>query len=212
MIRLFAATAATERLSALVDDLKSHPQVEVIGKAHTGRDTFEAVRTQNFDALVMSEHLSDVARALRLSGALPEEVPPALVAASESPTPAAIVRSLAYGFDSILPVRDDSNAVVKRLTEIVDGRHRLAEDSIVADLGVPHALLARTLVVDEMIDGQIADLVGAGLDDHNIALVTSRSIQEIRNRIEGLLVTNDLATRTHLAVVRAAQIVVPDLA
>jgi DNA-binding NarL/FixJ family response regulator len=54
------------------------------------------------------------------------------------------------------------------------------------------------------------DLVGAGLSDEAISGTLKISIQEVRNRIEGLLTSNGLSSRTHLAVARASHVVIPD--
>lgn len=61
---------------------------------------------------------------------------------------------------------------------------------------------------DSWIEGEddrhIADLVGIGLTDEEIARVIDRSLQHTRNRIEHLLFSNDLTHRTQLAVIRAS--------
>ena len=159
--------------------------------------------------MVFSEHLADLARVIRITGHLPFGGPTAVVMAADRTTDARRVTSLAYGFDSVLPITNDPDAAAKRLREIVDGQHRLVDETPVGSLAP--GLLARALVVDDPVDREIADLVGSGLGDDEIARVTGHSIQEVRNRIEGIIDANKVTTRTHLAVMRAAQIVVPDL-
>lgn len=210
VVRVFAAASAGDRLEALAKDLRSHPEVEVVGIGSTGNKTVEVLRTEPVDTCVFSETLADLARAIRLSTGIPLNGSPAMVVAADSISDARLVTSLAYGFDSILPVAAGPDAAARRLVEIANGQHRLSNEIPVDSLAP--GLLARRLVADDPIDRQIADLVGSGLDDGEISRVTGRSIQDVRNRIESIIDANSLSTRTHLAIMRAAQIVVPDFA
>ncbi len=209
MVRLFATTSTDDPLLEIVTSLQRHPLIDVVGIGTTGRDTVEAIRRNEVDTLVFSLALADVARAVRMSGHVPFGGSPTLVVASDSESHPFRMTSLAYGFDSVLPIADGPDAAAARLIEISQGRHRL-RDSASDDAPEP-GLLARVLVTHDPVDREIADLVGSGLGDDEIARVTGRSIQDVRNRIEAIIHVNDLSTRTHLAVMRAAQIVVPDL-
>jgi DNA-binding CsgD family transcriptional regulator len=93
---------------------------------------------------------------------------------------------------------------------IVTGRVRLDNEPILRDLGLPPGLLARGLEVEPGDDTDIADLVGAGLPDADIAVTMGASVQTVRNRIEHILHANGLSHRTQLAVVRASLVKVPD--
>lgn len=210
IVRLFAATPPDDRLAGLVRDLQAHPQVDVIGVGETGRETVDAIRTEAVDALLFAEPLSDLARAIRVSAGIPIQTSPTMVLASGEVSQPLLVTSLAHGFDAVLPIDDTPDAVTRRLTEIVNGEHRLSGNMLPGALAVEPGLLAQPLVTDDPLDQQVADLVGSGLSDQDIAQVTGRSIQDVRNRIENLMAINHLATRTHLAIRRAAHIVVPD--
>lgn len=210
VVRLFATARTNDQLVSLARDLQSHPLVEVVGVGSTGQETVDILRNEPVDTFVFSESMADLARAIRLSVGLPLNSSPAWVVATDSMSGARLVTSLAYGFDSILPIVDDPDAAARRLVEIMDGQHRLSDEIPIGSFAP--GLLARTLLADDPIDRQIADLVGAGLDDHEISRVIDRTIQDVRNRIESIIDANQLSTRTHLAIMRAAQIVVPDFA
>lgn len=159
--------------------------------------------------MVFSEQLADIARMIRMSGHVSPGRPPAMVIAINHASDTRRATSFAYGFDSVLPIGNGPGPAATRLLEIVEGQHRLSDEPPVE--GQTPGLLARALVTDDPVDREIADLVGSGLSDEEITQVTGRSIQEIRNRIETIIHANNLSTRTHLAVLRAAQINVPDL-
>lgn len=207
-VRLFATASTGDDLSRLTAEFRSRPEVHVVGVGTTGRETVAALREEPIDALLFSPNLADIARVIRISGRIPMNSSPALVVAAESISHARRATSLAYGFDSILPTSVGAEVAANRLIEIVDGQHRLTNETPV-DRQTP-GLLARALVADDPVDREIADLVGSGLDDDDIARVTGRSIQDVRNRIEHIIDANRLSTRTHLALLRAAQINVPD--
>lgn len=209
MVKLFATTPPGDPLAKIVNTFQSHPNIEVVGTGDTGRDTVEALARHQIDAVIFSWSRADIARVIRMSGRVPENSSPALVVASESVSQPFRVTSLAYGFDSVLPIAHGPEAAATRLLEISAGHHRLTDEASIDSL--TPGLLARTLIADDPVDREIADLVGSGLGDDEIARVTGRSIQEIRNRLEAIIHANNLSTRTHLAVMRAAQIVVPDL-
>lgn len=209
VVKLFATSPPGDPLVDIVAALRSHSSIDVIGVGETGRETVEAIRAVSPDALVFADSLSDLARAIRISAGIPLQSSPTMVLAAERISRPLLVRSLAYGFDAVLPIDDTPEATASRIAEIVDGHHRLADETNL-DSPAP-GILSRILVTHDPIDREIADLVGSGLGDDEIARVTGRSIQDVRNRIEGIIDANNLSTRTHLAVMRAAQIVVPDL-
>lgn len=78
--------------------------------------------------------------------------------------------------------------------------------------GLSHlrGLLARELIFEDADDQPVADLVGTGLSDDDIARVMGWTIQPVRNRIENLLASNELTSRTQLVVLRASRLKVPD--
>lgn len=209
MVKLFATSPLGDPLFDFVGSLGSHPDIDVIGVGETGRQTVEAIREASPDALVFADSLSDLARAIRISANIPLQSSPTMVVASENVSQLLLIKSLAYGFDAVLPLDTTPEAAARRIAEIVAGHHRLVAENL-PESPTP-GILARVLVTNSPVDREIADLVGSGLSDDEIARVTGRSIQDVRNRIEGIIHANDLSTRTHLGVMRAAQVVVPDL-
>ena len=208
MVRLFATTPVSHPLTEVVESLSNHPSVHVVGISDKGLDTVDAIRSESVDVVVFAETLADLARAIRISVPIPLSALPTMVVAMETLSAPQLITSAAYGFDGILPLTKDTDASATRLNDLVQGRHRLSDEAPVETIS--YGLLARPLVTDDPVDRQIADLVGSGLDDDEIAHLTGQSLQDVRNRIEGIIHANQLSTRTHLAIMRAAHIVVPD--
>lgn len=209
-VRLFATADPSDRLAEAIEMLRAHPLVDVVGVAPTGRETADAIRSENVDALVVSDHLSDVARLIRVSSGIRLNDSPAMVVAAEQISKPVMARSLASGFDGVVALHDGTDATATRLSQIVEGQHRLIDDPSLRTIPLAHGQLARTLTVQSDTDRQILDLVGTGLDDREIAALAELTIQEVRNRIEALLFANDLNSRTHLAIMRASHVVIPD--
>ena len=134
-----------------------------------------------------------------------------VLAAPERSDPV-IVRAALYGFDGIIALADDPADRLRRISAAIDGSESPADEPLVQRLGIPHGLLVREFVASGERDREVADLVGVGLDDRAIATTMSVPVQEVRNTIERLLSTNGLTSRTHLAVVRAGRVIVPDFA
>jgi DNA-binding NarL/FixJ family response regulator len=212
VVRLFATAGPSDRLAEAVESLRVHPLVDVVGIAPTGRETSDAIRNENVDALVVSDHLSDVARLIRVSTGIPLSDPPAMVVAAEQISKPLMARSLASGFDGVVALHEGSDATATRLSQIVEGQHRLIDDPSLGTISLAPGQLARALTVQDDTDRQILDLVGTGLDDREIAALAELTIQEVRNRVEALLFANDLRSRTHLAILRASHVVIPDFA
>lgn len=212
MVNVFAAAPNTEFFGTFLDRLRAHPSIQVLGVGTTGRETLEAVRTNSVDALIFAEDYIDLARAVRLSAPLPTDGQPAMIMAASSLTDTTIVRSAFYGFEGVVALDDQPEVALRRITSAVDGTNRTADESVVKDLGVPFGLLVRDFITNDECDIEVVDLVGIGLDDRAISGILSITIQEVRNRIESLLTLNGLTSRTHLAVIRAGRVIVPDLA
>lgn len=212
VVKIFAATFGADAYSEFVDSLRDEPDVDLIGKGSTGGQAVEAIRDAGVDALVFAENLADLARTLRLSAEIPLNGSPSMVICNEKNTTAHIVRSVIYGFDGFVSLDQDTSEASRRISAIVNGDKRLSDEPVVRELGIQPGLLVRGLIFANELSQQVADLVGAGLDDDGIAYSMGISVQQVRNQIELLLHTNKLASRTHLAVARASHVVIPDFA
>ena len=102
--------------------------------------------------------------------------------------------------------------MIIRIKQIIDGRLLINDDPALQSLGVSAGLFTRQIVIDDPVDQHIADLVGTGMPDDDIARIMDIPVQAVRNRIEGLLVANGLTYRTQLAVIQASLVKVPDFA
>lgn len=212
VLSVFATAPGAEPFGSFLDSLRASPTVNLVGVGTTGRETIEAIRTNPVDALIFAKEYADLARTVRLSARLPLNGRPSLLLVAPERTDPVVVRSALYGFDGFIALEDDPSDWLRRITAVVDGSERPADEPLVRQLGIPHGLLVREFVAPGERDQQVADLVGVGLDDRAIATTMAIPVQEVRNRIEGLLAVNGLASRTHLAVIRAGHVIVPDFA
>lgn len=212
MLQVFVTAPRTEPFASFVDSLRTHPDVDLVGTGSTGRELVEAIRHDPVDAVIVADEYADLARTVRLSARLPLNGRPTVLLAAPERNGPVVVRSALYGFDGIIALEDDPDDRLRRITAVVEGSERPGDEPLVQRLGIPHGLLVREFIATEERDRQVADLVGVGLDDRAIAATMSIPVQEVRNRIEGLLSVNGLASRTHLAVIRAGHVIVPDFA
>jgi len=209
---VFAAAPATDPFGSFLESVRSHPGLDLVGVGTTRRETVEAMRRHNLDVLVFADEYADLARVVRMSARPTSDGWPAMVLAAAERTDSVVVRSLLYGFDDVIALDRDAAGNLARSTEVDDGPGTPPLESSMQRLAVLRGLLARDLVTPESRDVEVADLVGVGLDDREIAAVMSITVQEVRNRVEGLLHANRLPSRTHLAVLRAGRVIVPDFA
>lgn len=212
MASIFAAAPTAGPFGSFLESLRTHPSIDLIGVGTTGLETVEAIRSHPVDALIFADVYADLARVVRLSAHPPTDGWPSMVLAAAQRTDSVLVRSVLYGFDEVVALDEDPSSNLRRITAAADGAERLTSETPVKQLGVLHGLLVRDFVAPEERDVEVADLVGVGLDDREIATVMSITVQEVRNRVEGLLHANGLPSRTHLAVMRAGRVIVPDFA
>lgn len=207
---VFAATPMVAPFTSFLESLRAHPSLDLIGSATTGHATVEALRTNRIDAIIFADAYADLARVVRVSARPPADGWPSMVLAASERSESVVIRSSLYGFDEVIALNEDPSVNLQRIADTCDGGGRLASQTSLEQLGVPHGLLVRDLVAPEERDRDVADLVGVGLDDQAISKVMSIPLQEVRNRIETLLTINGLPSRTHLAVLRAGRVTIPD--
>ncbi|MBU6242341.1 MAG: hypothetical protein KJS66_11195 [Acidobacteria bacterium] len=209
MLRIQAAGPTAGQFGSFVRNVDSHTSVELTGLSSTATHTAEILKSGNIDALIFPFEWADVVRTLEVSRGAPKP-DPALIVVAERLSPPILVRSLACGFDGAVETQGDVDHAVQKIHKVVAGDWTLESEPSMAGLDLRRGLLARELIIEDINDRHIADLVGTGLTDDDIALVMGWSIQKVRNRIENLLATNELAYRTQLAVIRASLLKVPD--
>ena len=190
--------------------LRSVAGLDIVGSAQTGREVSAAMKESAADIFAFPPDWLELGRSIRISLDVPERGSPAFVVAGESPGLSLVVKSHLYGMDGIVDTTQDQDAVVSRLNAVVDGSWHLSRDPAVTGLGLSHGLLSREPVIRNREDREIADLLGGGLTDDEIADLLGIPVQRVRNRIEHLIFENDLVYRTQLAVLVTSLVKVPD--
>ena len=210
MLKLFIGESVSGEFTPLLDVAEERRDVEIVGVGGTGREIAHAIRSQEVNALVVSQAWAELGRALRISlGSTPGSKPSYILGFGEF-SPALVVKIALYGFDAAVPVLKDPNSAIDEIFEVTSNVQKRFNEPFLEQLGLQPGILATPLKLVDASDTDIADLVGAGLPDTDIARVTGKSVQEVRNVIEGLLRVNGLTYRTQLAVLRAASWQVPD--
>lgn len=210
MLRLFVGEPNPSGLGPLITAAEQRDDVEVVGVGANGKDLAHAVKTLDINALVVPHSWAELGRALRITlGSAPGTAPAYILGADEL-SPSLIVKTALYGFDGAVAVAADPQVALHKIDEIVRGERPLVTDELLQRLGLRHGALACEMKFVAPGDAEIADLVGTGLPDSDIAKITGRSIQQVRNAVERLLHANGLAYRTQLAVLRTASWPVPD--
>ncbi len=210
MLRLFIGDTQESELQPLLSAANEHPNVEIVGVGHTGREVSRAVRQEDVNALIFPNSLAELCRAIRISASTASPPPPSFIVGSDEISLALEVKASLYGFDGAVSIQDEPQVIFGKIEEIVVGSDRDPSDPLLEDLGLRPGLLAKEFKTTNPDDRLVADLVGAGLPDKDIASITGKNVQDVRNTIERLLHANDLTYRTQLAVLRASSWKVPD--
>jgi len=208
MLRLHFAGPDHHPLASAINVLRDTAGVALHGSSHTARATLDAMHSGDLDAVLFPTDWSDIMRTLRSSVNGTRHSP--LILASEQPSKTVLVRALACGFDGTVFTAVGPAGTVSRISQIIDGSWSLENEPALRELAITPGLLTQQLVFQDSHDEQIADLLGTGLPDDDIAILMDMTIQQVRNRIANLLTQNELSYRTQLAVVRAASVKVPD--
>lgn len=208
MVRLHAAGCDGEAFSSYVSLLATHRDLEVVGTSTTGAEAAEMVKSGGIDALIFPFDWADVIRTLKLSVTAVSQ--PSFVAVTQPVTTPVLARSLACDFDGVVDSAVATDSAARHIQRVIAGESRLEDEPSLRGLGLSRGLLVRELVLTGADDRHLADLVGTGLSDEEIAIVMGWNIQTVRNNIERLLAANDLLYRIQLAVVRASLLKVPD--
>jgi len=209
MLRIHAAGPVVGEFATFVQAIDAHARVELAGISTTAAHTAEALKSNDVDALVFPFDWADVVRTLKVSRTAPTPDPSLVVVADRISTPI-LARSLACGFHGAVESDSNVDTALETISNVVGGRWSLENEPSLRGLGLSPGLLARELVFHDTDDRHLADLVGTGLTDDDIALLMGWNIQKVRNRIENLLSSNDIKYRTQLAVIRASLLKVPD--
>lgn len=210
MLKVLVADSAGPQFSSFVDSLASHENIEVFGQCRTGHEVACAAQDSDIDAFVFPVEWSELCRAIQLSSDVPVFEATSLIVTAHPVSKPVLVKAYLYGFDGAISIDHEPLTNVARIVDIVDGRESLLDNPIFRDLDVTPGLLARNVTFPLPDDEDLAHLVGVGLPDDAIARVMGWSIQRVRNRIEDLLITNDLVYRTQLAVLCASVWKIPD--
>ena len=182
--------------------------ISLTGSSTSIGTTVDAIRSYDFDALRFSSEWAHPMKSVR--SALPQSSVPSFIAVHRHASRASIVHALACGFDGVVSISDDPKSTIDKIAKIIDGTWTFESEPWLRELGVTRGLLARELILNDDNDNQLVDLIATGMPDDDIAYLMDWTIQSVRNRIERVLIDNELAYRTQLAVIRAASLKVPD--
>lgn len=209
MLRMHVAHPADGSADGFIEGLGRHSAVEIAGRSSTASGLSSAIGSDDFHVVLLPPERADIARTVRAARSTPG-TSSFIVFAERRSTPL-LALSLANGFDAVVETSSPSDEVVDLIVRVVNKEWHLESEPALSRLGLTRGLLAKRLHIDSHQDGEIADLVGTGIPDDEIAELMQMSIQLVRNRIEHLLATNELQYRTQLAVLRASQLKVADL-
>ena len=204
MLKLFIGDTQESQLQPLLSAAREHPNVEIVGVGHTGREVARAVRHEDVNALIFPDSLAELCRAIRISVGATSPPLTSFIVGSNEISLALGVKSALYGFDGAVSLQDEPRIIFGKIEEIVVGNDHDPSEPLLEDLGLRHGLLAKEFKATSPDDRLVADLVGAGLPDKDIASITGRNVQDVRNTFERLLHTYGLTYRTQLAVLRAS--------
>ena len=204
---VFLAESAGSRLG---DAFAGIEGVDIVGVGRTGREVSAAIRGPAVDIFAFPVDWAELSRTIRISLGLAVGEGPAFVMATGRVSAALILKSHLYGFDGIVDTAAGAESRRDQVAGIVERTRLVSDDPLVRDLGLEHGQLAREPVIAEGEDRDIADLVGGGLTDDEIADLLRIPIQRVRNRVEHLITHNGLVYRTQLAILVASLVRVPD--
>lgn len=210
MVRLCVSESEAGALQSFIQAAGSSGSIEVVGVARSGRETADAVRAGDIDALLFPDEWSELCRAIRVSVGVSRETGPSFIVGATDVSSPLLVKAALYGFEGATAAKSDPAGSLAQIADIVAGTRSLTDEPVVRELGLAVGALAREVAMDDENDREIADLVASGLPDADIARIMSVPLQRVRKRIEHLLHENGLTYRTQLAVLRAAVWKVPD--
>lgn len=209
MLKLHAAGPDFGEFASFVEAVGGHAQVQLVGTSGTLAHTAEVLKGREIDVLLFPFGWADAIRTLKVSQT-PKTPDPSLVVVADQASTPVLARSLACGFDGAVDSTSSIENAVEKMTSVVRGQWTLADEPSLRGLGLSPGLLARDLIITDREDQHIADLVGTGLTDEDIAYVMGWTVQRVRNHIESILSLNNISYRTQLAVIRASLLKVPD--
>lgn len=204
--------SAYSPLTTVADLLQQVPDVKVVSVARTGRHAVDVLNREAVDVSIHSEDTVELSRFIR--DALHDDVSSSVARVVATPRPATplLVKAHQFGFDGVIQLPRTPEQIAADLVDVVSRRTSLSEHPTIKSLNLTPGILTRTLTYSNQLDSGIADLVGIGLSDTEIAETLQITLQAVRNHIEQLLRDNQLSTRTQLAVLHAINWSIPDFA
>ena len=204
--------SAYSPLTTVADLLQQVPDVNVVSVARTGRHAVDVLNREAVDVSIHSEDTVELSRFIR--NALHDDVSSSVARVVATPRPATplLVKAHQFGFDGVIQLPRTPEQIAADLVNVVSRRTSLSEHPTIKSLNLTPGILTHTLTYSNQLESGIADLVGIGLSDTEIAETLQITLQAVRNHIEQLLRDNQLSTRTQLAVLHAINWSIPDFA
>lgn len=196
-----------DSLASIVEAIEADGELELTDVVRTGTALSKVLRDGRTGLCVIAVELLDIDRVVdrHLGGiARPKKV----VAATETPA-SLIVKAHQYGLDDVIAMNMERQLILRRLKQVANGESNMADHPVLRGL-TPRPGVSSPVRLGENDDPDILVLLGLGLSDDEIAMVTGATIQRVRNRIAALIELNKVRTRTHLVVMQATNLHIPD--
>ena len=124
---------------------------------------------------------------------------PRLVLLAHQVDSAYVYRVLSYGFDDVVDIGMNDEAVLAALEAASDPKRQACEQWLVGGIDLPPSLVDSPIAYADQLDYRIAGMIAAGYTDREISEAIHFSYQAVRNRVSALLCRSGLHNRTHLA-------------
>jgi DNA-binding NarL/FixJ family response regulator len=200
--------SAAESLSSLTQTLESNPEVNIVDVVRNGRDMALALKSKNIHLSVLAPEVLDLDLVVDKSRGF---VPPVKkVVVASFPTAPLVIKAHHYGVNDVIPLEIDTPSLLLRFKLTIDGSSEIKNHPVIQSLRTKNGQFNKTVQYSNDGDLIILQLLSLGMSDDEISLVCTMPLQIVRNRIAELIVINDLANRTQLAVLQATNLVIPD--
>jgi DNA-binding NarL/FixJ family response regulator len=202
--------STTGSLTPLTQLLDTTPEVHIVDVVRNGRDMALALKSKDVHLSVLAPEVLDLDLIVEKSRGFIPMVKKVVVASP--PTAPLVIKAHQYGVNDVIPLDIDTASLLQRFQMTIEGKSEIENHPVIKSLKFKNGQFNKIVKHTNDEDVIILQLLSLGMSDSEISLVTEISIQLVRNRIAELIIMNDLANRTQLAVLQATNLVIPDFA
>lgn len=202
--------STTGSLTPLTQLLDTTPDVHIVDVVRNGRDMALALNSKDIHLSVLAPEVLDLDLVVEKSRGFIPMVKKVVVASP--PTAPLVIKAHQYGVHDVIPLDIDTASLLQRFQLTIEGKSEIENHPVIKSLKFKNGQFNKIVKHTNDDDVIILQLLSLGMSDSEISLVTEISIQLVRNRIAELIIMNDLANRTQLAVLQATNLVIPDFA